>query len=274
MRVLPAAENSGVQFVRRDVPKGRNLVGAYWRNAVRMEHTVVLGNEHGVTVAAAGYLLSALKGCGVDNATIELDGPEVPAMDGSVATFVRMIAYVGRVQQRARRRAIRIEKPVSVNHGLGFAVLTPASSPRFTMATKACEPDGPSRRLTFDLNKGCFRSDLSWVRAPGFGHRAVYAAEGGSVAAARVIASMPEGPSLRSVDEQLRHAIVVSMGDLCLAGTRILGHYHGFDANHWMNHRLLWQVFRDAESWSSVRLDEPYDPPLVSNRRHRRSADA
>jgi UDP-3-O-[3-hydroxymyristoyl] N-acetylglucosamine deacetylase len=253
-----------------DMPEGRNLVRAHWRNVVRTEQCIVLGNEHGVTVAATGYLLSALKGCGVDNAIVELDGPEVPAMDGSIATFVRMIAYAGRVPQSAQRRAIRIEKPVGVNHGFGFAVLTPAGSPRFTLAMKESEPDGPSRRLTFDLNKGCFGSELSWVRAPSSGPRAVCAAEGGSMAAAKVIASIPESPPLRSVDEQLRHGIVVSMGDLYLAGARILGHYHGFEACHWMNHRLLWQVFRDSESWSTVRLDEPYDPPPTSSRWRRR----
>jgi len=256
MRVLPAGEDSGIRFLRKDVPEGRGLVRAHWRNVVDTEHRIVLGNEHGATVAAVGHLLSALKGCGVDNATVEIDGPQVPIMDGSIGTFVRMVAYAGRVRQKAKQRVIRIEKPVSVNHGFGFAALTPSVSPRFTLTKKAQNPDGPCRQLTFDLYTGCFRRELSWVRAADPGPWALNAAED-SAPHSRMSAAISEYPPLRSVDERLRHGIVASMGDLYLAGVGILGHYHGFRACHWTNHRLLWQVFRDTESWSCVRLSLP-----------------
>ena len=78
MRVLPAAEDSGIQFLRTDVATGRGLVRAHWRNVIHTDPRIVLGNEYGTTVSAVGHLLSALKGCGIDNATVELDGPQVP----------------------------------------------------------------------------------------------------------------------------------------------------------------------------------------------------
>ncbi len=256
MRVLPAAEDSGVQFLRTDVAQSRGLVRAHWRNVIHTDPRLVLGNEYGTTVAAVGYLLAALKGCGIDNATVELDGPQVPPLDGSTATFVRMITYTGRTQQNAPQRVIRIEKPVSVNHGFGFAALVPADSPRFTLTTKEPLFNGSFHHLTFDLYRNGFGRELAWARAPEHVAGGTCAGEEDSQAGSKPTALIARSPRLRGVDERLRHGIVASIGDLYLAGVRILGHYHSFRACHWTNHRLLWQIFSDTECWSCVRLDD------------------
>ena len=142
MTILPADINSGIVFVRTDKDAGTNIVPAHWDQVVDTVLCTVIGNDYGVTVGTIEHLLAALRGCGVDNATIELDGGEVPIMDGSAKPFVERIEAVGTVSQPAARRAIRVLQPIHVGDEDRYATLTPAGDCSFSLAL-----DFPDNRL-------------------------------------------------------------------------------------------------------------------------------
>ncbi|MFQ5935040.1 MAG: UDP-3-O-acyl-N-acetylglucosamine deacetylase, partial [Acidiferrobacterales bacterium] len=103
MRVRPGEADTGIRFLRKDVPQGQGIVSAVWQNVIDTELCTVIGNEHGVSVRSIEHLMAALRGCGVDNALVELDGPELPVMDGSAKPFVAMIERAGIARQSAAR---------------------------------------------------------------------------------------------------------------------------------------------------------------------------
>src|SRR3546814_10727052 len=114
MRILPAGADSGIRFRRTDLPPAAGDIAGRWDSVVDTRLCTVLGNRHGTRLATVEHLMAALSGAGVDNAVIEIDGPEIPAMDGSAAPFLDLFAAAGTVEQETVRRAIRILKPVSV----------------------------------------------------------------------------------------------------------------------------------------------------------------
>ena len=110
--VRPGPPNCGIRFVRKDVPQGESVINARWHNVVDTQLCTVIGNEYGYSVGAIEHLMAAFRACGVDNAIVEVDGPEVPIMDGSAAPFVSLVQEVGVVGQAVKRRAILIHTPI------------------------------------------------------------------------------------------------------------------------------------------------------------------
>src|ERR1700735_1995805 len=131
MRLLPAPENTGIIFIRTDMVNGARKIEARWDNVVDSRLCTVIGNDHGARVATIEHLMAALRAYEIDNAFIEIDGAEVPVMDGSSDSFVFLIEMAGVKMQKESRRLIEIIRPVEVSVNGKSARLTPDAECRF-----------------------------------------------------------------------------------------------------------------------------------------------
>lgn len=269
MTIAPAEVDTGIRFIRSEHGSVLGMIPASWEHVVDTRLCTVLGNSDGVTVGTVEHLMAALRGAGIDNATIHLDGPEVPIMDGSAAPFVFLVECAGVVEQSTPRRAIRILKTVRIHDGPRCAVLSPGHGGSFSFEIDF-DSAAVSRQEAFvQLTGTSFKNDLCRARTFGFLHevdhlRRLGLARGGSLDNAIVISDdkiLNEG-GLRYTDEFVRHKILDSVGDLFLAGAPILGHFHGCRSGHALNNQLLRTLFADSEAWcyslmSDADLSEP-----------------
>ncbi|HYM03722.1 MAG TPA: UDP-3-O-acyl-N-acetylglucosamine deacetylase [Stellaceae bacterium] len=254
MVLRPAAPNTGIRFRRTD--QAGAMIEAHWLNAVEQPLCTRLDNGQGLSIATIEHLMGALAGLEIDNAIIELDGPEVPVMDGSAAPFVFLIECAGIVEQDAPRRAIKVVKPVTVSDGGKSATLTPDDG--FSMSFAIDFPSCAINRqdITIAVDPESFKSDISRARTFGFLHevdqmRAAGLARGGSLDNAVVISGdeVLNREGLRYVDEFVRHKVLDALGDLYLAGSPIIGHFRGVRSGHALNRRLLETLFADPSAW-------------------------
>lgn len=269
MRVRSAEENRGIRFVRRDAPAGQGVIPALWHNVIDTRLSTVIGNEYGISVHSVEHLMAALCGCGIDNAVIELDGPEVPIMDGSAEPFVTLIEQAGVVRQSAPRKAIQIHKPVTVSDGDKFAVLMPDRIPRLTVEIDFESSVVGFQRLSLELVNGSFKHDVAPARTFGFMDEVEHLhkmglARGGSLRNAIVIDGdrVMNEEGLRFHDEFVRHKALDCTGDLYLAGAPIVGHFFGHKPGHTLNNALMQQLFAEEDAWSYVTLDDMDRAPV------------
>ncbi len=263
MTLRPAAPDSGIVFRRSDAGAE---IRADWRNSVESALSTVLSNREGIQVATVEHLLAALSGNRIDNAVVELDGPEVPIMDGSAAPFVRLIESAGTKIQNAPRRAIKIMKPVEVAESGSSAALLPGSE--FSMSFEI-EFDNPLIRhqhISLSIDPEAFNSELAPARTFGLLDdwprlQAAGLARGGSLDNAIVVSGdrVLNAGGLRFADEFVRHKLVDAIGDLFLAGGAIIGHFRGSRSGHALTRRLLAAVFADSEAWCSTTMLEAAD---------------
>ncbi|MFQ6024307.1 MAG: UDP-3-O-acyl-N-acetylglucosamine deacetylase [Acidiferrobacterales bacterium] len=272
MRVRAGEENTGICFVRKDVPVGRGVIPARWHNVIDTQRCTAIGNEYGVSLRSIEHLMAGLRGCGIDNAVVELDGPEVPAMDGSSEMFVSMIERAGIVRQAAKRKVIRILKPIAVGEGDRFAILTPHMTTQLTVEIDFVSPAIGFQRFSVELTNGAFRRELAGARTFGFLnsigwlHR-MGLARGGSVSNAIVVDGdrVVNEEGLRFKDEFVRHKVLDCVGDLFLAGAPIVGYFHGYKPGHTLNHALVCELFANEDAWSYVTPDELDNGPTWWN---------
>ncbi len=254
MTVHPALPGTGIVFRRAD--RGGAEIPASWRNIVDSTMCTTLGNRDGLTVATVEHLMSALAGLEIDNAEIEIDGPEVPVMDGSAAPFVFLIECAGIVEQPAPRRAIKVLKRVSVGTPGNSASLVSDDTLRFSFAIDFASGAISRQELSFSLNSGDFKNEISRARTFGFlddldRMREAGLARGGSLENAVVISGdrVLNREGLRYGDEFVRHKVLDALGDLYLAGGPLLGHFHGVRSGHATNRQLLEALFSDPANW-------------------------
>ena len=168
MLVRPGEVNTGVRFVRTDVAAGHGIIPALWHQVIDTRRGTTVGNEHGVSVSTIEHLMAALRGCGIDNAVVELDGPEVPILDGSAEPFVAMIERAGKFQQDAKRWAMLVRDTIEVRDEDKFVRLEPCPITRIT-----AEIDFPGtaighQRLSVVLTEAVFKRELARARTFGF----------------------------------------------------------------------------------------------------------
>ena len=224
--------------------------------------TTLLG-EGGVRVATVEHLLAALFGCAIDNCLIEINGPEVPAMDGSAAPFVFLIECAGTVEQAAPRRVLEIRKDVEVRDPDRTVSIGPGAG----LAVEF-EIDFKSRAISRQtwsgqIGQDSFKRDVSRARSFGFLEdvdrlRAMGLARGGSLENAIVISGdriLNEG-GLRYDSEFVRHKVLDLIGDLYLAGGPIVGRVRGVRAGHALTLRLLKALFADEDAWAWRNMTE------------------
>jgi len=259
MIVRPASADYGIWFRRTDLIAGDTLIPARWDSVIPSKLCTLLENPEGVSISTVEHIMAALAGCGIHNALIEVDGPEVPILDGSSALFVERFLAAGLREQIVPVRAIRILQTVEVRDGDAIARLEPSDMLeidfRIDFAEKAIGQqekrlnmsNGAFVRELCDSRTFCRQSDVDAMRANGL-------ALGGTVENAvvfdgdRVVS--PGG--LRHADEPVRHKMLDALGDLALAGGPILGRYTGIRAGHAMTNRLLRALFARRDAWSMV----------------------
>ncbi len=276
LTVGPAAINSGFIFVR-----GNREVRAVASSVIATELATVLGDEQGSLVSTAEHVLAALRGMGIDNAVIEVDGPEVPIMDGSAAPFVEAIDRAGIQQQNAARRFIEVLKPVQMEQGESFGELLPyAHGFRAELEIDFANSPIGRQAYAFDLDAVSFRRDI--CRARTFGRMGDVArlrnagyARGASLENSVVYddARLLNAEGLRYADECVRHKVLDVIGDLALAGLPLIGLYRSVRGGHKLNHAVLTALMADRHAWRIVEASEPVLERPVVARRARGHAD-
>ena len=260
--VMHPATSGGIRFRRSDVRDRDNIIPARYDRVSDTTLCTVLSNEAGVTVSTVEHLMAALAGTGVSHALIDIDGPEVPILDGSAQRFVRAILRAGLRDLGSPIVAIRVLKTVRDVQGDVVAELRPAAA--LSIDFEIDFADGaighqekalPMVNGTFvhelsDCRTFCRRADVEMMQANGL-------ALGGSLDNAVVIdgdAVLNPG-GFRRADECVRHKMLDALGDLALAGAPILGAYRGVRAGHGATNRLLRKLFDTPEAWEMVILD-------------------
>jgi len=268
--LIPSAPNTGIVFARTDMrgPDGAAIeipAHAHFVVETKLATTIardalVAGSEvrQQVGVGTVEHLLAALAGLGVDNARIELDGPEVPILDGSSAPFVQLIrSGGGTVAQSRPKRFLVITKPIEVREDDRLARLEPAPSFRLQCLIDFRHPLITEQRRDFIFSDRAFEAEIARARTFGFARdvaamRARGLALGGSLENAVLIDDYsiqnPEG--LRYPDEFVRHKILDAIGDLSLMGAPLVGRYVGVKAGHMLNTRLVSAVLADRRAWA------------------------
>ncbi len=232
-------------------------------SVISTEFATVLGDRDGPLVSTAEHVLAALRGMGVDNATIEVDGPEVPIMDGSAAAFVAAIDQAGITQQSAVRRFIQVLKPVQVVMGELFGELRPyAAGFRAEVEIDFANPVIGQQKYTLDLNPERFRREISRARTFGCMNDvarlwtagfALGASFDNSVVFDEARLLNTEG--LRFSDECVRHKVLDVVGDLALAGLPLLGLYRSVRGGHKLNYAVLTALMADRSAWRVIEAD-------------------
>ena len=256
LRLTPAPENTGIVFIRTDLRNGARAIPARWDHVIDTKLCTVVGNKAGARVATIEHLMAALHAFGIDNAFIEIDGAEVPVMDGSSDSFVFLIEMAGVQQQNAPRRVLEILSPIEVADNGKRVKLSPALESRFSFAIDFEQAPISSQRYDFVLSADGFKSEISRARTFGFFEevdqlRKMGFARGGSLENAIVIKDdqVLNADGLRYTDEFVRHKLLDAVGDLSLAGALIQGHFEGYCSGHALNNRLLRALFADASAW-------------------------
>lgn len=254
----PASAHSGYVFMRMDVPLHCRRVPARWDTVTDTAMCTKITNEHGVSVSTIEHVIAALAGCGVHNAIVELDGPEVPVMDGSSSDFVDMIRQVSTRRQCQPVRRIKVLKPVEVKAGKALASLKPGHETRFYMQFNANgRLADQTWSLNYDPDQDDFEELLSCARTFGFYEDAQHLwaqglAQGASLDNAVIIkdGKIMNEEGLRFADEFVRHKMLDAIGDLALAGAPIQGVFYGENSGHGLNNQLLRTLFSDLTAWS------------------------
>ena len=265
LAILPALEGHGIVFRRTDLDRD-NDIPAHYDTVADTTLCTVVANQSGASVGTVEHLMSALAVFGIDNALIEVSGPEVPVMDGSAIVYAEAFAKVGRVELSARRKAIKILKPVIVEEGNKRAALLPHSvsdteAPGLTLDFEI-EFDNRvigHERFTADIWREEFANDVLQARTFGLlkDVEAMWQmglAKGGNLENCVVVDAdavmNPDG--LRFDDEFVRHKMLDAVGDLALAGAPLIGRYEGVRSGHAMNNKLLHALFAAPDAWTYV----------------------
>jgi UDP-3-O-[3-hydroxymyristoyl] N-acetylglucosamine deacetylase len=268
--LCPADPDSGIVFLRSDLAAGADPEIPARAALTGPTHLcTTLANAAGASVATVEHLLAAFSGLGVDNAVVVVDGPEIPVMDGSAAGFADAIAGVGLRRQGARRRVIRVRRPVRVEAGGGWAEFRPHSGRRFEIAISYDCPIVGDQSLAVELTPRRFRRDIARARtfgyvkdverlwADGF---ALGASPENTVAIDNGAIVNPEG--LRWPDEFVRHKALDAIGDIALAGAPIEGLYRSWRGGHRLNALALGALLADREAWSFESVERTVSPEL------------
>jgi UDP-3-O-[3-hydroxymyristoyl] N-acetylglucosamine deacetylase len=256
--LAPEPADSGISFVLIDSSPAVEIpaLSAY---VVDTTMNTSLGRD-GARVGTVEHLMAALAGCGIDNARIEVEGPEVPIVDGSSEPFVALVRQAGIHEQRAIRRFLMVRRPVTVTDGDKLARLSPARG-KFSVSYTVDfqHPLISDQCCKLEMTEKSFQKEIARARTFGFKrdverlHRAGLA-RGGTLDNAVVVDDFnilnPEG--LRFPDEFVRHKILDALGDLSLIGMPIIGHFTAVKSGHALNNQLVRKLLAEADACEVV----------------------
>jgi UDP-3-O-[3-hydroxymyristoyl] N-acetylglucosamine deacetylase len=257
----PADAGTGIVFLRTGLDGRADCeIRADVRAVTATEFATVLGDPSGPMCSTAEHVLAALAGLGVDNAVIEIDGPEVPIMDGSAEPFVAAIDQAGTVSLNAPRRFIEVLKPVRVARDASFGELRPY--PRGFRVEVEIAFDNPligHQALSLDVDPASFRREVARARTFGFMRDVAKLWSAGYALGATFDNTLVvtdnrilNQDGLRFADEFVRHKALDAIGDLALAGAPLIGAYRSKRGGHKLNHAVLSALMADRSAWRLV----------------------
>ncbi len=258
MKLFPADADYGIKFIRKDL-KSNNIIEALWSNVSNTKLSTTISNKSGVSVSTIEHLMSALSGLHIDNVKIEIDGPEVPIMDGSSIKFVDLINSTKIKNLNKKRKILKIKKNIRVERDDSSVELKPNN--QFSIDF---EIDFPSKLVSqqscqLQLINGNYKTDIAYARTFGFERdvdmlRSNGLALGGSLDNAVVVGEsrILNSEGLRYKDEFVRHKILDSIGDLYLAGAPIQGYFFGNKSGHHLNNLLLRTLFSNEINYEYI----------------------
>ncbi|HUZ14063.1 MAG TPA: UDP-3-O-acyl-N-acetylglucosamine deacetylase [Caulobacteraceae bacterium] len=259
VQLIPAAPDAGVAFRRTDLGRKQGLIQARAEAVCETRLGTVIGEAGGARVSTIEHLMAALAAVGVDNLLVEIDGPEVPIMDGSAMAFLEALDGAGLRRQDAPRRHVEILEPIEVGGAGRRASLSPAD--RFEMAAEICF-DAPAigrQRLDLVVDEHGFRTELAQARTFGFlGEVEALRAAGHGRGATLENTIVVDGdrilnPGLmRRSDDFVRHKLLDALGDLALVGAPIIGRYQALRPGHGLNNELARALADRPEAWRFV----------------------
>jgi len=268
LTIGPASVDAGFIFVRTGLEGRDREVQATAESVIATEFATVLGDREGPLVSTAEHVLAALRGMGVDNATIEIDGPEVPIMDGSAAAFVAAIDQAGVVAQSAARRFIQVVRPVQVAIGDSFGELRPHSAGfRAEVEIDFANPVIGHQKYVLDLSAEKFRREICRARTFGCMNDVARLWSAGFALGASFENSVVfdeerllnvEG--LRYSYEPARHKVLDVIGDLALAGLPLLAAFRSVRGGHKLNHAVLTALIADRSAYRVVETENVRRP--------------
>jgi UDP-3-O-[3-hydroxymyristoyl] N-acetylglucosamine deacetylase len=263
----PAPPNTGVYFVRSDLP-GRPALSVNVKNVKATQLATTVGGE-AFSVSTVEHCLSTLAAFRVDNLFIELDGPEIPICDGSARVFLESVLEVGLVEQEAPRKYAYITQSIYYGDSEKYACVSPYNGLRISATIDFAHPKIGKQIIDIEINEQSFRREIANARTFGFLRevemmRSKGLALGGSMDNAIVLDAEsimnPEG--LRYPDEFVRHKVLDALGDLVTLGMPIMGHVVLYRAGHDLMNKLVKKILESPDSYRHIELgaDLPQDP--------------
>jgi UDP-3-O-[3-hydroxymyristoyl] N-acetylglucosamine deacetylase len=272
LTVLPADIDFGICFKRSDIRFDYEYIPADIGNVVNSELCTLVENSNGISVSTIEHLMAALAGCGINNALLEIDGPEVPILDGSALAFVKGILNTGIKLQEQSVKAVRVLRKVEHKQELAWAKFEPSANPKMSFSIEFSEEAIGAQSKTLDMSNGsfirelcnsrtfCRYSEVEAMRSKGL-------ALGGSYENAVVVdgKNVLSPGGLRHSDEPVRHKMLDALGDMALVGYPIIGHYVGFRAGHGTTHGLLRKLLSDERNFEIISCDKETVDNLPGN---------
>ncbi len=261
MTAFPAAAGQGVRFERTDLTNGARIFPVRHDLVINTDHSTTLGNGSGATLSTVEHFMASLAFTGIDNLTVEINGAEVPLMDGSSLEFVRSIETAGVCEQEAQRDYIRVLKEVEVRRRDGWARLTPLNGRSVSCTIDFPDPAIGHQEATITLDGNCARSpvvaartfatmdDIRQLRERGLAR--LEADDVGDLDCVVVVDGdrVLNRSGLRSATECAEHKVLDAVGDMALAPAPILGAFEGYRSGHALNVELLTALLADQAAW-------------------------
>ena len=255
----PAPANTGIYFVRNDLP-GRPTLAANGKNVTATTNATTLGGKH-FSISTVEHCLSALASFRVDNLFIELEGPEIPICDGSARHFLEALMTAGMVEQEAAREYIYIDQPIYVGNEEKHAYVKPYNGLRVTCTIEFPHPKIGQQTLDIDINEHSYARDIASARTFGFlkdveALKSKGLIKGGSTQTAIVLDNyeIVNNEGLRFHNEFVRHKILDALGDIVMLGRPMLGHLVLYKAGHDLMNTLVHKIISNPESYRSIEL--------------------
>ena len=259
LAVRPAPAGTGIVFVRTDIKDRDNRIPVSGEAVVDARLNTMIENAAGVRLSTIEHLMAAFSALGVSNAVVEVDGPELPILDGSALQFVQLLDRAGFRRQEAPVRYIEILEPIRVEDGDKTAALLPCDRFEMRFEIDFASPVIGNQVVDFVVDEETFRTEIMAARTFGFAHevealRRAGLARGGSLENAGVIDGdqilNPGG--LRMEREFVKHKALDAIGDLYVLGAPLLGRYEGVKAGHAINNLLVRELLANPQAWREV----------------------
>jgi len=254
LTIRPAPADSGIVFIREDLPQ-KVRIKAHIDNVVDATLATTLGRGE-ARVSTVEHLMAAFAGLGIDNAEVDLDGPEVPIMDGSSEPFNILLKKAGIQLQDKVKKFVIIKRPVTVTDGDRQATLLPSNDFKISYTIDFNHPLISNQYYLIQISNGNFEREICRARTFGFLKeyemlKAKGFARGGSLDNAVVIddTRVINESGLRFSDEFVRHKILDSIGDLWLLGAQVIGHFVCYKSGHTLNHKLIHKLLAHKDWW-------------------------